>query len=73
MISWEMGSSASRLNSSTLMDLRKLSTLRGETKNGYSDLVIMSMEAYESLTEGPQAVPGQKLGEMCFLTCCAGR
>ena len=38
------------------------------TKNGYSDLVIMSMEAYESLTEGPQAVPGQTLGEMCFLT-----
>ena len=30
MISPEMGSKASRLNSSTLMDLRKLSTLRGE-------------------------------------------
>lgn len=38
------------------------------TKNGYSDLVIMSMETYEALTEGPQAAPGQQLGEMCFLT-----
>lgn len=38
------------------------------TKNGYSDLVIMSMETYEALTEGPQAAPDQKLGEMCFLT-----
>ena len=25
------------------------------TKNGYSDLVIMSAEAYEELTEGPKA------------------
>ena len=46
------------------------------TKNGYGDLVIMSMETYEALTAAPDAVPaaeapaitGQKLGEMRFLT-----
>ena len=35
------------------------------TKNGYGDLVIMSMETYESLTE-PGGVPGEN--GMCFLT-----
>ena len=35
------------------------------TKNGYSDLVIMSMEAYEALTAVPQAVQPEK---MCYLT-----
>ena len=35
------------------------------TKNGYSDLVIMSMEAYEALTAAPQAVQPEK---MCYLT-----
>ena len=34
-------------------------------KNGYSDLVIMSMEAYEALTAAPQAVQPEK---MCYLT-----
>ena len=39
------------------------------TKNGYSDLVIMSMEAYEALTEPPEAErPAKTPGEMCFLT-----
>ncbi len=39
------------------------------TKNGYSDLVIMSMEAYEALTEGPNVErPGEKREDMCFLT-----
>lgn len=45
------------------------------TKNGYGDLVIMSMETYEALTAEPipVAVSGsadvkQKSGEMCFLT-----
>ena len=45
------------------------------TKNGYGDLVIMSMETYEALTAGPGAAPlaetvapEQKSGEMCFLT-----
>ena len=39
------------------------------TKNGYSDLVIMSMEAYEALTEPPEAEhPAKPPGEMCFLT-----
>ena len=39
------------------------------TKNGYSDLVIMSMEAYEALTEPPEAErPANTPGEMCFLT-----
>lgn len=35
------------------------------TKNGYSDLVIMSMEAYEALTAAPHAVQPEK---MCYLT-----
>ena len=35
------------------------------TKNGYSDLVIMSMEAYEALTAAPPAVQPEK---MCYLT-----
>lgn len=34
------------------------------TKNGYGDLVIMSMETYEALT----AAPAQKEAGMCFLT-----
>lgn len=45
------------------------------TKNGYGDLVIMSMETYEALTAAPDAVPAaeavtpeQKSGKMCFLT-----
>lgn len=39
------------------------------TKNGYSDLVIMSMEAYEALAGGSAAacLPG-KSEEMCVLT-----
>ena len=37
------------------------------TKNGYGDLVIMSMETYEALTEGPQAESAKKEG-MRFLT-----
>ena len=39
------------------------------TKNGYGDLVIMSMETYEALLE-PSAKerPTQKTEEMCFLT-----
>ena len=38
------------------------------TKNGYGDLVIMSMETYEALTAAspPAADPPQ--GELCFLT-----
>lgn len=35
------------------------------TKNGYGDLVIMSMETYEALTERPESV---KAEGMCFLT-----
>lgn len=39
------------------------------TKNGYSDLVIMSMEAYEALTEAPKAERcAGKAEDMCFLT-----
>ena len=39
------------------------------TKNGYSDLVIMSMETYEALAEVPVAErPAEGPGEMCFLT-----
>ncbi len=34
------------------------------TKNGYGDLVIMSMETYESLT----AAPARQEAGMCFLT-----
>ena len=36
------------------------------TKNGYGDLVIMSMETYEALTAPPPAEPRQ--GELRFLT-----
>ena len=39
------------------------------TKNGYSDLVIMSAEAYEELTEGPKAArTAERPEEMCYLT-----
>lgn len=39
------------------------------TKNGYGDLVIMSMEAYEALTAPPTARdPAKPSGELCFLT-----
>lgn len=39
------------------------------TKNGYGDLVIMSMETYERLTAPPAATrPAQNSGEMCLLT-----
>lgn len=39
------------------------------TKNGYGDLVIMSMETYESLAAVPSMLPPSKQsGEMCFLT-----
>lgn len=39
------------------------------TKNGYSDLVIMSAEVYEALTEArPAACPAAQPEEMCFLT-----
>lgn len=39
------------------------------TKNGYGDLVIMSMETYEALTASPaQARPAKGPEEMCFLT-----
>lgn len=39
------------------------------TKNGYGDLVIMSMETYEALTEGAcGARPGGEPEGMCFLT-----
>lgn len=39
------------------------------TKNGYSDLVIMSMEAYEALAEAPQAAYAAAQPEgMCYLT-----
>lgn len=37
------------------------------TKNGYGDLVIMSMETYEALTESPKAESAKAEG-MCFLT-----
>lgn len=37
------------------------------TKNGYGDLVIMSMETYEALTEGPREEDAKAEG-MCFLT-----
>lgn len=37
------------------------------TKNGYGDLVIMSMETYEALTEGPKE-ENTKTEGMCFLT-----
>lgn len=36
------------------------------TKNGYGDLVIMSMETYEALTEGPHTENAKTEG-MCFL------
>ncbi len=39
------------------------------TKNGYGDLVIMSMETYEALTASPvQARPANGPEEMCLLT-----
>ena len=39
------------------------------TKNGYSDLVIMSAEAYEELTEGPKAARAtERPEEMYYLT-----
>lgn len=39
------------------------------TKNGYSDLVIMSMETYEALAESPEAKCSSNLPEeMCYLT-----
>lgn len=39
------------------------------TKNGYGDLVIMSMEAYEALTAPPSIPhPAGQSGEMRFLT-----
>ena len=39
------------------------------TKNGYGDLVVMSMETYEALTAGlTAAVPAGKPEGMCFLT-----
>lgn len=37
------------------------------TKNGYGDLVIMSMETYAALTEGPKQ-ESAKTGGMRFLT-----
>lgn len=37
------------------------------TKNGYGDLVIMSMETYEALTPPPGPPTGKPDG-MCFLT-----
>jgi hypothetical protein len=39
------------------------------TKNGYGDLVIMSMETYEALTASPaEAHPGRKTENLCYLT-----
>lgn len=39
------------------------------TKNGYGDLVIMSMETYEALTAAPLEKPSAKQADgMCFLT-----
>lgn len=38
------------------------------TKNGYGDLVIMSMETYEALTAGAPPAGDPPRGEMCFLT-----
>lgn len=38
------------------------------TKNGYGDLVVMSMETYEMLTAPPAPCPAQQSGELCFLT-----
>lgn len=38
------------------------------TKNGYGDLVIMSMETYEALTAAPLPPDPSPQGEMCFLT-----
>ena len=39
------------------------------TKNGYGDLVIMSMEAYEALTAPPApAAPAKGPEALCFLT-----
>ena len=38
------------------------------TKNGYGDLVIMSMETYEALTAAPPPAGDVPQGEMCFLT-----
>ena len=38
------------------------------TKNGYGDLVIMSMETYETLTASPSPHPSEQSNEMCFLT-----
>lgn len=37
------------------------------TKNGYGDLVIMSMETYEALTAPPPSA-GPRREELCFLT-----
>lgn len=37
------------------------------TKNGYGDLVIMSIETYEALAEKREA-PVERQAEMCFLT-----
>ena len=38
------------------------------TKNGYGDLVIMSMETYEALTAAPSPAGDPDRGEMRFLT-----
>ena len=39
------------------------------TKNGYSDLVIMSMETYEKITASPvETATAKGSEEMCFLT-----
>ena len=39
------------------------------TKNGYGDLVIMSMETYEALTASPRVpCPAEQSAEMRFLT-----
>ena len=37
------------------------------TKNGYGDLVIMSMETYEALTAAPPPAAAPEPEEMCFL------
>lgn len=36
------------------------------TKNGYGDLVIMSMETYEALTASPAEAAGQASGMRCL-------
>lgn len=39
------------------------------TKNGYGDLVIMSMETYEALLKSPiKGCPAKEAEGMCFLT-----